>query len=208
MNSETSTAAIAAVHTLSQPVNEHDHFQGAKSAPVTLVMYGAYECPHCVEGNLIVKEIQQRMGERLRFVFRHFPRPNVHPHAEAAAEVAEAAGEQGKFWDMHDKLFENYRRLDGEHLISYAEELMLDMQRFEQTIAERKFIGKVRGDLLSGIESGVKGTPTYFLNGVKHDASGELVVLLAAVESEYANVSEFEDGKQESGAAGIPVERH
>ncbi len=104
MNSETAQTATE-VHSLSRPVNELDHIQGVESAPVTLLMYGAYECPHCVEGNKIVKEIQQQLGDQLRFVFRHFPRTNVHPHAEAAAEVAEAAGEQGKFWEMHNKLF-------------------------------------------------------------------------------------------------------
>lgn len=182
MNSQTAPTA-AEVYMLSQSVSERDHIQGAESASVTLLMYGAYECPHCVEGNKIVKEIQQRMGEQLRFVFRHFPRTNVHPHAEAAAEVAEAAGEQGKFWEMHDKLFENYNRLDGEHLIGYAEELGLDMQQFDRAITGRIYVGKVREHLQSAMESGVKGTPTYFINGIKHNASGEFDVLLAAIES-------------------------
>ena len=167
---------------LSKPVNERDHIQGADTAPATLLMYGAYECPHCVEGNKIVRQIQRKLGEDLRFVFRHFPRTNVHPHAEAAAEVAEGAGEQGKFWEMHDKLFENYNRLDGEHLVGYAEELGLDMEQFDRAITGRVYTGKVREDLQSGIESDVKGTPTYFINGVKHNNSGELGVLLEAVE--------------------------
>jgi protein-disulfide isomerase len=146
-------------------------------------MYGAYECPHCVEGNKIVKEIQQQLGQQLRFVFRHFPRTNIHPHAEAAAEVAEAAGEQNRFWEMHDKLFENYNRLDGDHLIGYAEELGLDMAQFDRAISRRVFVGKVREDLQSGMESGVRGTPTYFINGIKHNSSGEVNVLLAAIKS-------------------------
>lgn len=171
------------VYLLSRPVNENDHIQGADAAPVTLLMYGAYECPHCVEGNRIVKQIQQELREKLRFVFRHFPRANVHPHAEAAAEVAEAAGEQGKFWEMHDKLFENYNRLDGDHLVGYAEELGLDMERFDRAITGRVYIKKVREDLQSGFESGVKGTPTYFINGVKHNGTGELNVLLAAIQN-------------------------
>jgi protein-disulfide isomerase len=169
------------IYFLSRPVNENDHIQGAATAPVTLLMYGAYECPHCVEGNKFVKQIQQSLGERLRFVFRHFPRINVHPHAEAAAVVAEAAGQQNKFWEMHDKLFENYNRLDGDHLIGYAEELGLNMEQFNRAITGRVFINKVREDLQSGIESGVKGTPTYFINGVKHNGSGEFNVLLEAV---------------------------
>jgi protein-disulfide isomerase len=181
MNSEAATAIVTMSTTLSVPVNEHDHFQGLPSAPVTLVMYGAYECPHCVEGNTIVKKLQVRLSEQMRFVFRHFPRANVHPHAEAAAEVAEAAGGQGKFWEMHKKLFENYRRLDGEHLLSYAEELGLDMEEFDRAMSGRKYLARVLGDLQSGMESGVKGTPTYFINGVKHNSSGEFGVLLDAI---------------------------
>ena len=177
----------AEVHLLSRPVDERDHIQGLDSAPLTLVMYGAYECPHCVEGNKIVKEIQQQLGQQLRFVFRHFPRTNIHPHAEAAAEVAEAAGEQNRFWEMHDKLFENYNRLDGDHLIGYAEDLELDMARFDRAITGRIYAVKVREDLQSGTESGVKGTPTYFINGVKHNSSGEFDVLLAAIESGIAS---------------------
>ena len=169
-------------YSLTRPVNSNDHLQGTDSAAVTLLMYGAYECPHCVEGSKIVKQIQGRFGEKLRFVFRHFPRTDVHPHAEAAAEVAEAAGEQDKFWEMHDKLFENYNRLDGEHLIGYAEALRLDMERFDRAITGRVFARKVREDLISGIESGVRGTPTYFINGVKHSGSGEFETLVEALE--------------------------
>jgi protein-disulfide isomerase len=169
-------------YSLTRPVNSNDHLQGTDSAAVTLLMYGAYECPHCVEGSKIVKQIQGRFGEKLRFVFRHFPRTDVHPHAEAAAEVAEAAGEQDKFWEMHDKLFENYNRLDGEHLIGYAEALRLDMERFDRAITGRVFARKVREDLISGIESGVRGTPTYFINGVKHSGSGEFEALVEALE--------------------------
>jgi protein-disulfide isomerase len=168
---------------LSRPVNENDHMQGLDNAPVTLLMYGAYECPHCVEGSKIVKQMQTHLGENLRFVFRHFPRTAVHFHAEAAAEVAEVAGDQGKFWEMHDKLFENYNRLDGEHLVGYARELGLIMDKFDRAISERSFISKVLADLQSGIESGVKGTPTYFINGVKHNGSGEFDVLIEAVEA-------------------------
>ncbi|HLA95272.1 MAG TPA: thioredoxin domain-containing protein, partial [Pyrinomonadaceae bacterium] len=126
-----SVAPAPKPYLLSREVNKNDHIKGDDSATVTLLMYGAYECPHCVEGNEIVKQIQQLFREDLRFVFRHFPRTNVHPHAEAAAEVAEAAGEQDKFWEMHERLFENYNRLDGEHLVGYAEDLGLDMEQFE-----------------------------------------------------------------------------
>lgn len=168
---------------LSREVSPSDHVIGVESAPVTLLMYGAYECPHCVEGNEIVKQIRNHYRGDLRFVFRHFPRTNVHPHAEAAAEVAEAAGEQGSFWEMHDKLFENYTRLDGEHLLCYAEEIGLDMERFERTLIGRVFARKVREDLVSGMESGVVGTPTYFINGVKHFGSGHFETLVEAIET-------------------------
>ncbi|HLM59482.1 MAG TPA: thioredoxin domain-containing protein, partial [Pyrinomonadaceae bacterium] len=168
---------------LSRPVGDADHIQGIETAPVTLLMYGAYECPHCVEGNKIVKQLQQRLGETLRFVFRHFPRINVHPHAEAAAEVAEAAGQQNKFWEMHDRLFENYNRLDGEHLVGYAEEMGLDMRQFDRAITGRLFIERVQEDLQSGLASGVRGTPSYFINGVRHNGSGELGVLLEAIKN-------------------------
>lgn len=170
---------------LSRPVNRNDHIQGADSAAVTLLMYGAYECPHCVEGSKIVKLIQGHFGGKLRFVFRHFPRTNVHPHAEAAAEVAEAAGEQNKFWEMHDTLFENYNRLDGEHLIGYAEALRLDMEQFGRAITGRVFARKVREDLISGTESGVTGTPTYFINGVKHLGSGQFETLVEAIDKDW-----------------------
>lgn len=168
---------------LSRPVGDSDHIQGVDAAPVTLLMYGAYECPFCVEGNKIVKRIQAEFGEALRFVFRHFPHINVHPHAAAAAEVAEAAGEQNKFWEMHDKLFENYYRLDGLHLVCYAKSIGLDMKRFHRTITERIFAQRVRENLISGMESGVKGTPTYFINGVKHSGSGDFAVLVKAIGS-------------------------
>jgi protein-disulfide isomerase len=172
---------------LSRPVNENDHVQGVESSDVTLLMYGAYECPFCVEGNKIVKQIQRHFAEKLRFAFRHFPRTNIHPHAEAAAEVAEAAGDQNKFWEMHDHLFDNYNRLDGDHLVDYAEVLGLDMEQFGQAIAARTFASKVREDLISGIESGVKGTPTYFIDGVKHHGSSELESLVEAIESSIAH---------------------
>jgi protein-disulfide isomerase len=167
---------------LSRPVDDNDHVQGLDTAPVTLLMYGAYECPRCVEGDRIVKQIQGEFGEDLRFAFRHFPRINVHPHATAAAEVAEAAGEQGKFWEIHDTLFENYYRLDGLHLVRFAQSVGLDMQRFHRAITKRIFAREVQEDLASGIESGVKGTPTYFINGIKHAGSGGLDALISAIQ--------------------------
>ncbi|HEY0100598.1 MAG TPA: thioredoxin domain-containing protein [Pyrinomonadaceae bacterium] len=181
MNTETNRPTDDA-DILSQPVSERDHARGAADAPVTLLMYGAYECPHCVEANKIVKEIQSRLGERLRFIFRHFPRTNVHPHAEAAAEVAEAAGAQGKFWEMHDTLFAHFNHLDGEHLVLYARELELDMERFEQAINHRSFAARVQEDFKSGEQSGVRATPTFFINGAQHKGAWDVDALLKAVD--------------------------
>jgi protein-disulfide isomerase len=182
MNTETNRPTDEA-DSLSRPVSERDHARGSATAPVTLLMYGAYECPHCVEANNIVKEIESRLGERLRFVFRHFPRTNVHPHAEAAAEVAEAAGDQGKFWEMHDALFAHFNHLDGEHLMLYARELELDMERFEQAINHRSFAARVLEDFKSGEECGVRATPTFFINGMRHRGAWDIDALLKAVDT-------------------------
>lgn len=184
---------------LSREVNENDHIQGNDSAAVSILMYGAYECPHCVEGNKIVKQLHGNFRDDLRLVFRHFPRTDVHPHAEAAAEVAEAAGEQNKFWEMHDMLFENYNRLDVEHLIGYAEALRLDMERFDRAIAGRVFAERVREDLISGLDSGVRGTPSYFINGLKHRGSGQYETLVEAIEISIAQAMITEDSKELSG---------
>jgi protein-disulfide isomerase len=176
---------------LSRRVDGNDHIRGNDHASVTLLMYGAFECPFCVEGSRVVRQLEAQFGEALRFVFRHFPRTNIHPHSEAAAEVAEAAGEQNKFWEMHDLLFENYNRLDGEHLIDYASTLGLDMERFGRAITSRVFARRVQEDLISGTESGVKGTPTYFINGVKYVGSGQFDALIVAVESGIVRSGNF-----------------
>jgi protein-disulfide isomerase len=167
---------------LTLPVGERDHVQGPATAPVTLVEYGDYECPYCGEAYPIVKVVQRRLGDRLRFVFRNFPLAELHPHAQQAAEAAEAAGAQGQFWPMHDVLFEHQRALDGAHLRRYAAELGLDEGRFDRELSGHTYAGRVREDLLSGARSGVNGTPTFFLNGRRHDASYDLETLLAALE--------------------------
>jgi protein-disulfide isomerase len=146
-------------------------------------MYGAYERPHCVEANEIVREIEGRLGERLRFVFRHFPGTNVHPRAASAAEVAEAAGEQGKFREMHDTLFTHFNHLDGEHLVLYAKDLELDMDKFEQAINHRSFAARVREDFKSGERSSMRATPTFFVNGARHKGAWDRDALLKAVDT-------------------------
>ncbi|HET6641871.1 MAG TPA: DsbA family protein [Gaiellaceae bacterium] len=169
------------------PVSDgRDHIQGPADAPVTLVEYGDYECPYCGAAYPIVKEVQARMGDRLRFVFRNFPITTSHPHAEQAAEAAEAAAAQDRFWEMHDALYENQKRLRDEDLRAYAEELGLDIERFAGELGEHVHEARVHEDFLSGVRSGVNGTPTFYLNGVRHDDSYELETLLAAVEQAAA----------------------
>jgi len=168
---------------LTVPVAEdRDHIQGPADAAVTLVEYGDFECPYCGGAYPIIKEVQARMGDRLRFVFRNFPISTSHPHAEQAAEAAEAAAGQGRFWQMHDLLFENQRRLRDQDLRAYAEQAGLDLQQFDTELAEHVHAARVREDFMSGVRSGVNGTPTFFINGVRHDGSYEVEALLAALE--------------------------
>jgi protein-disulfide isomerase len=164
------------------PVTEgRDHIQGPLDAAVTLVQYGDYECPYCGAAYPIIKEVQARMGERLRFVFRNFPITTSHPHAEQAAEAAEAAATQGKFWQMHDLLYENQRRLRDQDFRAYAEKLGLDVERFNKELAEHVHAERIHEDFLSGVRSGVNGTPTFYINGARHDGSYEIETLLGAL---------------------------
>ena len=168
---------------LTLPVGPRDHRRGLENAPVTLVEYGDFECPSCGEAYPILKELQLRLGDRLRFVFRHFPLTQSHPHAEHAAEAAEAAAGQGKFWQMHDYLFEHQQALDDAHLVQYAVALNLDKETFVREMTEHVHTNRVHEDFLSGVRSGVNGTPTFFINGVRHDDAYELETLLTAIEA-------------------------
>ena len=151
------------------PVSERDHASGDPHAAVTLVEYGDYECPHCGMAYPIVKSIQHRMGKKLRFVFRNFPLAESHPHARHAAEAAEAAAAQGKFWEMHDAIYENQDRLEDEDLVELARRLKLDQQKIATALAEGTYTARVREDFRSGVRSGVNGTPTFFINGQRYD---------------------------------------
>lgn len=168
---------------LTLPVTDRDHAQGPADAPVTLVEYGDYECPHCGRAYPIVKDVQRRLGARLRFVFRNFPLAEAHPHAQHAAEAAEAAASQGGFWEMHDALFEHQQALDDRHLVGYAKALGLDESRFREELATHAHAHRVREDFVSGIRSGVNGTPTFFINGVRHDDSWDAETLVRALEA-------------------------
>ena len=166
---------------LSLPDGERDHIQGPIDAPIALLEYGDYECPACGQAHPIVKAIQQQLGDDLCFAFRNFPLTNVHPHAEHAAEAAEAAGEQGNFWGMHDMLFENQDALEDERLATYAAALGLDEVRLMREIIEGAYADRVREDFRSGVRAGVNGTPTFFINGERYDGARGLEPLLAAM---------------------------
>ena len=167
---------------LSVPVSDSDHIAGPSDAPVTLVEYGDFECPYCGQAYPIVKQVQDQMGDRLRFVFRNFPLGQIHPHAERAAETAEAAGDQGKFWEMHSKLFENQRALHLKSLLSYAAHIGLDVGRVKGELSEGAHTERVQQHFMSGVRSGVNGTPTFFINGVRHDGGYDLDTLLGVIQ--------------------------
>jgi len=174
--------SASATPTLKPPVGPKDHMQGPPDAPVTLVEYGDYECPYCGEAYPVVKALQERLGDQICFVFRNFPLAQAHPHAEEAAEAAEAAASQGKFWEMHDLLYENQDALEPEDLVKYARALRLELPRFVLEMREHVYKERVREDFRSGVRSGVNGTPTFFINGVRHDGPFDLRSLLAAIE--------------------------
>ena len=156
---------------LTPPVSARDHVAGPDDAPVTLVEYGDYECPYCGMASPIVKRARQDLGTRLCFVFRNFPLAESHPHARIAAQAAEAAGAQGKFWEMHDMLFEHQDALEVEDLVGYAKSLGLDVQQFARELETGTYEKRVRDDFRSGVRSGVNGTPTFFVNGSRYDGS-------------------------------------
>ena len=166
---------------LTPPVGPGDHVFGNPDAPVTLVEYGDYECPYCGRAHPVVEEVLRQMGPEARFVFRHFPLAEMHPHAVAAAEAADAAGAQGKFWPMHATLYENQGALEPEDLLGYAGALGLDVPRFARELATHAHLAKVEADFRSGVRSGVQGTPTFFINGVRHEAGWDAPTLLAAL---------------------------
>ena len=169
--------------TLKIPVGSADHIQGDQNAALTLVEYGDYECPHCEHAYPIVKRVQKHFGKRLRFVFRNFPLGEMHPHAEFAAETAEFAGTHGKFWEMHDLLYESQNRLGGELFQELAKRLKLASADLLTALETREFLDRVRADFAGGVRSGVNGTPTFFINGQRHDAPFEYADLVAAIEA-------------------------
>lgn len=178
---------------LEVPVSETDHVRGPANAPVTLVEYGDYECPYCARTHPVVQEALARAGGRLRFVFRHFPLDSVHPNARLAAEAAETAAAQGKFWEYHDLLYANQDRLSADDLVGHAARLGLDPERFEEDLRSRRHEERVSEDRAGGEECGVEGTPALYLDGVRYRGALDVESLLAAIEP--------------SGARNVPAPR-
>jgi protein-disulfide isomerase len=168
--------------TLKPPVGPEDHAQGPETAPGTLVEYGDYECPYCGAAYPVVKRLQEHYGNRLRFVFRNFPLAEAHPHAELAAETAEFAGAHGKFWEMHDLLYDNQDRLGISLFEQLADSLQLPLDELAQALQSHQFKSRVRADFSSGLRSGVNGTPTFFINGTRYENSNEHAEMVAAID--------------------------
>lgn len=165
---------------LTPPITDNDHRQGDPKAPIQLVEYGDFQCPYCGQAYPITKHIQQTMGDKLLFVFREFPLEE-HEYAMLAAETAEAAGAQGKFWPMHDMLYEHQDALTLSDMLSYGRQLGLDVQQLEEAVTKHTYQGKVEEEVQSGLQSGVNGTPTFFINGQRYDGSWEYQDLLQAL---------------------------
>src|SRR5258708_2902309 len=158
---------------LTSPVSERDHIEGPANAPLTLVEYGDYQCPYCGAAYPVVKRVQKTLGKKLRFVFRNFPLTGAHPYAMVAAEAAEAAALQGKFWEMHDQIYEHQDFLEPVILPVWAKKLGLDLEKFGNSIAQDVVANRIKEDRSSGIRSGVNGTPTFINTGEGDGGGGE-----------------------------------
>ena len=174
------------IATLSPPIDpERDHVRGPDDAPVTLVEYGDFQCPYCGEAYPVVNELRARFGDQLRFVFRHMPLSDLHPRAPFAAEAAEAAAAQDRFWEMHDRLFEHQHELEDSDLRAHAEAVgVADGARFDAELHDHAHAARVEEDYRSGAESGVPSTPRFFVNGLIHLGSASYAELGEAIDAE------------------------
>ena len=168
-------------------VSARDHMQGSMTASVTLLLYGDYESPACGQAHLVVKELQQRLRERLRVVYRHFPQQAAHIQAQRAAQACEAAGAQQRFWEMHELLCSHQDRLSDQHLRFYATQVGLDMDQFNRDMAAESYAARVREDVMSGMRSGVSQAPAFFINGARHDGLFDVMSLCEACEAALVN---------------------
>lgn len=167
---------------LKNVVTERDHISGASEAPCTLLEYGNFECIDCGRAYPIIKEVQKRLGNNLRFVFRNFPSVRTHPHSLRAAEAAEAAGAQGKFWEMHDQLFTHQQALEDRDLSRYARRIGLDVDRFARDISEDTFLKQIEADYNRSLfDEHVTGTPTFYINEVRYTGATNVESLLLAI---------------------------
>jgi protein-disulfide isomerase len=164
------------------PDEATDHIRGSASAPVTLVEYGDFECPSCLQAHGALNILFSHFGHSLRFVFRHFPLREVHPHAELAAEAAEAAGAQGKFWPMHELLFTNSQHLKEKNLLDYARQVGLDLPRYQYEMNDHVYLQRVQEHVQGGRHLGVRSTPAFYVNGVFTDVSFGLQHLHEAID--------------------------
>src|SRR3989441_4936899 len=162
-----------------------DHIHGDPKALLTLVQYGDYQCPFCGAAYPEVKTVQKELGSNLRFVFRNFPLTNVHEFAMQAAETAETASAQGKFWEMHDFLYEHQKTLgDPQVALDYARRLGLDIQKFQRDLSQHTFLPRIKEDFEGGVRSGVNGTPTFYVNGIRHDGAPTAEELVSALQEQ------------------------
>jgi protein-disulfide isomerase len=164
-------------------IEEDDWLLGASDAPITLLEYGDFECPQCAAARPVLESLVDEDPATIRLIFRHFPVTTVHPHAALAAEAAEAAGAQGKFWEMHDMIFSNQPDLEYEDLRWCAESIGLDVLRFDDDMAAHTFRPEIRRDFRRGIQDGVNGTPTLFIDGRRYDGARDRLSMMAAIAS-------------------------
>ena len=182
---------------LADPVNDRDHARGPSDAPVTLLEYGDYECQYSGHAYYIIQQLERDLAGQIRFVFRNFPLTQIRPHALPAALAAEAADKQGRFWEMHNILYEQQDSLEPEYLIAFAQVLGLDIEQFIDDMTSDEVGARVREDFVGGIGSGVNLTPTFFINGDRHDGAYDYDTLRKAIEDEIKR----QESRQDKGAA-------
>ena len=168
---------------LAVPVTADDHIQGGPHAPITLVEYGDFQCPHCAMAHAMVKRLLHRFGDRMRYVYRNFPLTEIHPLAEPAAEAAEFAGTNGKYWPMHDAIFDNQRSLTPELLVDLAMRLQLDSDDIAKAVDEQRYLDRISRDVEGAERAAVHATPTFFINGRLYQGPSQLDDLSRAMES-------------------------
>lgn len=168
---------------LKVPVSADDHIQGNTNAPITLLEYGDFQCPHCAMAHSVVKRLERQFGDRMRYVYRNFPLTEIHPMAEPAAEAAEFAGANGKYWPMHDAIFDNQRSLTAELLVDLAARLQLNSDELAGAVDEQRYLERISRDVEGGEQAGVHATPTFFINGRQYQGSWEFEELAQAMEA-------------------------